>query len=381
MYGRLGISPFINASGHNTAQGGSLMPEEVIAAMAAAARRHVSLRELQDAAGRRIAEITGAPAALVGSGAAGCILLGAAACLTGKNVTRIQALPESLPDGKNEMVVWAAPRPNYMYQACQAAGARLVEVGESGGPVTPEDFGDALHSRTAGILLVLAPIDQAREHIADWREFVAAVCLYAEVSKVPVLIDAASELPPRGLIPELLDLGVAGVIVSGGKAVRGPQSTGLLLGWPDLVEAAALNGNPHSAIGRPMKVGKEEICGVVAAVERFFSMDEAAQLAEWRARAEAIAKAVNGAGAARVRAEVIERDPDYGRPPVVAKAVVHFAQGGAAADALHRQLAEGGEPRINALRMREDLVFNPMSLEPGDAESIADRLTGLLRCG
>lgn len=395
VYSRLGVATFINASGHNTAQGGSLMPEEVLAAMAAAARRHVSLRELQDAAGKRIAEIAGAPAALVGSGAAGCILLGAAACLTGKDVTRIQALPEMLPDGKNEMVVWAAPRPNYMYQACQTAGAQLVEVGEIGGLVTPEDFGDALDSRTAGILLVLAPIDQqlsalaagaegvrpsgedALAHIADWREFVGEVCRYAEVAGVPVLIDAASELPPRGLIRELLDLGVAGVIVSGGKAIRGPQSTGLLLGWPDLVEAAALNGNPNSAVGRPMKVGKEEICGVVAAVERFFAIDEVVQLAEWRGRAVAIASAVNGAGAPGVRAEVIERDPEYGRPPLVPKAVVRFAQGAAAADALDRRLRDG-EPRISALRMRADLIFNPMSLDPGDAETIADRLTALL---
>ena len=380
-YARLGVKTFINASGHNTAQGGSLMPDEVVAAMAAAAKSHVLLRELQDAAGRRIAELTGAPAAMVGSGAAGCILLGAAACLTWDDTARIHALPETGPHAENEMVVWAAGRPNYMYQACQAAGAKLVEVGELGGKVTPEDFGDALDSRTAGILLVLASLDTARDEIEDWREFVGEVCRYAEVSDIPVLVDAASELPPRGLIPELLELGVAGVIVSGGKAIRGPQSTGLLLGWPELVQAAAMNANPHSAIGRPMKVGKEEICGVVAAVERFFGMDEAAQLADFRARAETIATAVNAAGVAGIQAEVIERDPHYGRPPIVAKAVLRFSQGGTAADALYRQLADGkgGAPRINALRSRDDLIFNPMAIEPGDAETIAERLRDLLR--
>src|SRR5688572_21288322 len=103
-YARLGIKTFINASGHNTAQGGSLMPDEVVAAMAAAAKGHVRLAELQVAAGKRIAEVTGAPAALVGSGAAGCILLAAAACLTGKDTARIQALPATAPDGPNEMV-------------------------------------------------------------------------------------------------------------------------------------------------------------------------------------------------------------------------------------------------------------------------------------
>ena len=379
-YARLGVATFINASGHNTAQGGSLMPAEVLAAMNAAARRHVRLADLQTAAGRRIAEVVGAPAAVVGSGAAGCILLGAAACLSGKDTGRIHALPQTAPGAVNEMVVWAATGPNYMYQACRAAGAKLVEVGEAGGLVTPEDFGDALDAATAGILLVLAPIDQAREHIPDWREFIGEVCRYADEADVPVLVDAASELPPRRLIPELLDLGVAGVIVSGGKAIRGPQSTGLLLGWPDLVEAAALNANPNSAIGRPMKVGKEELCGVVAAVERFFGLDEAAQLAEWRGRAVAICTAVKAADAAGVSAEVIEGHPDYGRPPLVPKAVLRFARGGAAADALYKELAEGiGGPRINALRQREDLIFNPMSLEPGEAETIAERVADLLR--
>src|SRR5688572_6877636 len=107
-YGRLGVKTFINASGHNTAQGGSLMPDEVVAAMAAAAKGHVRLAELQVAAGKRIAEVTGAPAALVGSGAAGCILLGAAACLTGKDTARIHALPAVGPTDVNEMVVWAS---------------------------------------------------------------------------------------------------------------------------------------------------------------------------------------------------------------------------------------------------------------------------------
>ncbi|HET7768293.1 MAG TPA: hypothetical protein VFN74_05915 [Chloroflexota bacterium] len=380
-YARLGVATFINASGHNTAQGGSLMPDEVLAAMSAAAKRHVRLADLQAAAAKRIAEVVGAPAALVGSGAAGCILLGAAACLTGKDTARVHALPQTRPDAVNEIVVWAASGPNYMYQACRAAGAKLLEVGEIGGRVTPEDFGDALDARTAGILLVLASLDQAREHIPDWREFIEQVCTYADEENVPVLVDAASELPPRGLIPELLDLGVAGVIVSGGKAIRGPQSTGLLLGWPELIEAATLNGNPNSAIGRPMKVGKEEICGLVAAVERFFGMDELVQLAEWRGRAVAIETAVRAAGAAGVSAEVIEGHPDYGRPPMVPKTVVRFARGGAAADALYKDLAEGagGGPKINALRQRDDLIFNPMSLEPGEAETIAERVADLLR--
>lgn len=374
VYDRLGIRPFINASGHNTAQGGSLMPPEVLAAMNDAARRYVWLRALQDAAGKRIAEVIGVPAAVVSSGAAGAILLGAAASLTGKDTAKIHALPESL-DGRNQIVVWKAPRPNYMYQACQAAGGKLVEVGQQGGPVSPEDFRGALNDQTAAILLVLAPIDQARGHIPSWESFIGDVSRYANASGVPVLVDAASELPPRNLARRLLELGVAGVIVSGGKAIRGPQSTGLLLGRTDLIEAAALNNNPLAAIGRPMKVGKEELCGVVAAVERFFAMDETSQLAEWRERAQLIARAAEGISG--VRSEVIEGHPDYGRPPAVPKAVIRPAGGAAAADALYARLA-GGDPAVNGLRQQDYLILNPMTLEPGEAEIVARQLRAAL---
>src|SRR5919202_1560222 len=216
LYARLGVQTFINASGHNTAQGGSLMPPEVLAAMQEAAQRYVSLRDLQDAAGRRIAEVIGAPAALVSAGAASAILLGVAAALTGTDREKVYALPQTL-DGRNQVLAWRARRPNYMYQACQAAGGQLVEAGDVS-RVSPEDFGRALSERTAAILLVLAPIDQARERLGPWPSFVGSVARFANAAGVPVLIDAASELPPRALIRQLLDLGVAGVIVSGGKA-------------------------------------------------------------------------------------------------------------------------------------------------------------------
>jgi L-seryl-tRNA(Ser) seleniumtransferase len=379
VYGRLGVGTFINASGHNTAQGGSLMPPEVLAAMEEAARSYVSLRALQDAAGRRIAEVTGAPAALVASGAAGAILLGAAASLTGTEQARIHALPETPPDGRDRIVVWRAPRPNYMYQACQAAGGKLVEVGPPGAPPDPADFRAALGERTAAVLLVLAPLDQGLGRgpggALRWPDVLGAIAGAARAAGVPVLVDAASELPPRALIRQLLDLGASAVIVSGGKVIRGPQSTGLLLGDPALIGAAALNNNPLAAIGRPMKVGKEEICGLVAAVERFFAMDEAAQLAGWAAAARGIAAAVPaGRG---VRAQVVADDPDLGRPPPVPKAVLGFAGGAPAAEALVAALA-GGEPPIQPLRQGERVVFNPMTIEPGEAEVVAARLRAVL---
>ncbi|MDQ3701349.1 MAG: hypothetical protein M3442_10575, partial [Chloroflexota bacterium] len=358
-----------------TAQGGSLMPPEVLQAMQSAAGSYVSLRALQDAAGRRIAEVIGAPAAVVSSGAAGAILLGVAGALTGTEVSKIHELPETAAGARNQILVWRAARPNYMYQACQAAGGKLVEVGALGGAVTPEAFRDALRDRVAAVLLVLAPIDQARDRLGGWPEFVGGIARAAAERGVPVLIDAASELPPRALVRQLLELGVSGVIVSGGKAIRGPQSTGLLLGQPDLIGAAALNNNPLSAIGRPMKVGKEELCGLVVAVERFFAMDEAAQLAAWHGAAGEIAGAVShGRG---VRAEVLAGHPDFGRPPLVPKAVLHFAGDAARAAAVADRLTEG-DPAIHPLRQGEYLIFNPMTLEAGEPEVVADRLRSAL---
>ena len=372
VYARLGVRPFVNASGHNTAQGGSLMPPEVLAAMQAAAQHYVSLRDLQDAAGQRIAEVIGAPSALVSSGAAGAILLGAAAALTGSDAERVYALPET-PDGRNQVLVWRARRPNYMYQACQAAGGKLVELGDLSS-VAPTDFQRALSAQTAAILLVLAPIDQARDRLGPWPSFVGDVCRSAAAAGVPVLIDAASELPPRALVGQLLDLGCAGVIVSGGKAIRGPQSSGILAGRPDLIAAARLNNNPLQAIGRPMKVGKEEIAGLVVAVERFFGLNETAQLDEWRGWSERIGEAASTLPG--IHAEVIERHPDYGRPPLVPKAVLRFDGGAAAADALNERLRSGDLP-VHALRSMDVLIFNPMTLSPTDVDLICDRLVQL----
>jgi D-glucosaminate-6-phosphate ammonia-lyase len=374
IYAALGVQPFINASGHNTAQGGSLMPAEVLAAMEQAARHYVSLRALQDAAGRRIAEVVGAPAALVSSGAAAAILLGAAACLTGKDEAAVQALPETAAHGRNRILVCRAPRPNYMYQACQAAGGKLWELGQAGAPISPADFREAMEAAAgsvAGVLLILAAVDQAQTDAGGWEACIGQIAAHAAAHGVPVLVDAASELPPRNLIRRLLDLGATAVIVSGGKAIRGPQASGLLLGSPDLIEAAALNNNPLAAIGRPLKVGKEELCGLVAAVERFFAMDEDAQLAEWRETCERIVAAGSGGPSA----EVISGHPGLGRPPLVPKAVFRFDdQAGAAraADALRH-----GQPPIQPLLAGPHLIFNPMTIEPGEAEIVAQRVRQL----
>jgi L-seryl-tRNA(Ser) seleniumtransferase len=368
IYADLGVRTFINATGHTTANGGSIMPPEVVAAMAQASTRYVSLADLHAAAGQRIATAIGAPAAVVSSGAAGGILLGTAAILAGTDPQKILYLPETPPDSKNQVLVWGPLAPNYMYQAVRAAGGHLVEVG--GGPaVDPDAFGAAIGPRTAAVLLVLAYTDHAREANGGWERVIGGVCRQANAAGVPVLVDAASELPPRGLIRQLLGMGATGVIVSGGKAIRGPQASGILAGPPELIAAAVRNNNPNTSVGRSLKVGKEEICGLVVAVERFFSMDEAAQLAEWHGWAQTIVDAARQRGA---RAEVVAGHPDYGRPPIAPKAVIR-CESPAAAEALLERLA-GGEPGVRAQRRDDAVLIHTMVLLDGQAEVVARRV-------
>ena len=377
MYERLGVRPYINAAGHETRHGGSLMPPEVLAAMQGAAQRHVWLPELQAAAGRRVADVVGAPAALITSGAAGAILLAVAGCLTGTDGEKALALPRTPPGARNRVLVWRLPRPNYLYPATEAAGGVLVELGQPDAPVAPEAFGEAIRTgggRVAAVLLMIHVLDERRDLTGGWEPFVGGVSRHANEAGVPVLVDAAAELPPRGLVRRLLDLGVAGVMVSGGKAIRGPQSSGVLAGRPDLIEAATLNNAPEQRIGRPLKVGKEELCGLVAAVERFWALDEGAQLAEWRRWCAEIAGAA--AGRPGARGEVVEGVPGYGRPPVVAKALVHLRDE-ATAEAAAGFLREG-EPGIQLFRRGAALLFNPMALLPGEAATVARRLGQVL---
>ncbi len=379
IYAGLGVRPLINASGHNTAQGGSLMPPPVLEAMREAAGRYVQLRELQDAAGRRIAEVLGVEAALVSAGAASGILLATAACLTGDDRQRIWALPRPPGDApRNEVVVLGSPRPNYMYQAAEAAGARLVEVGheQGDGPLAPELFTQAFGRRTAAVLLVVATLDRLRPRTGGAEQFIAGVARAASAAGVPVLVDAAAELPPRANFRRFLDAGAAVAIFSGGKAIRGPQCTGLVLGRRDLIAAAALNNNPNTAIGRPMKVGKEEIAGLVRAVELFMAMDEAEQLRGWERQARTVVDAL--AGLPGVEAAVVAGHDHYGRPPVAPKAVIRLAPGHwPAPEQVVRALLEG-DPPIAISRFGGDLVVNPMTLEPGEIDVVAERLRHIL---
>lgn len=285
IYARLlGVEPLLSVRGHTTIIGGSRMRAEVLRAMAEANDFFVDMFELNAAAGRRIAEVMKAEAALVTAGSFSAMILGAAACLTGTDRARVDALPHPTWP-KRECLTQKAHRFDYD-RAYRAAGMTMVDV------ETREQLASAISEKTA-MLAVLASVERSegrRPGVMTPREFVDI----GKKAGVPVLVDAASELPPASVLTRYTTMGADLVVISGGKGLEGPQSTGILAGRKDLIEAAALNHSPNTAIGRGMKVGKEEIVGLVTALNRYIQLDHDALQETWNRRARYIADQLEG---------------------------------------------------------------------------------------
>jgi L-seryl-tRNA(Ser) seleniumtransferase len=279
----LGIRPFINASGTITTLGGSLMAPEVLDAMRAAAAAFVDLNALNIKAGECLAQMIGVDAAHVSAGAASGMQLAAAACLTGSDEERICKLP--FTEGwKNEFVISKVDRHTYIHQGIEICGGKLVRVGSDASVATAQIMA-GVGERTAAIVHFLGK--QTKEQLAE-------VIAGARPLGVPVIVDAAAQLPPRSNLTELTAMGASLVVFSGGKGMRGPQCTGLVVGQREFVEAVRLNASPFSSAGRGMKVGKEEIFGLIAAVELFLAGSDEEDRECWEKRSARIVEALDG---------------------------------------------------------------------------------------
>jgi L-seryl-tRNA(Ser) seleniumtransferase len=277
-YQKLEVTPLINAAGTYTFLSASTMPDEVQAAIALASLRPVNLMELHEAAGKYLAERLKCEAALVTSGAAAGLTLGTAACVTMGNKDAILKIPSELGGLKDEVLVQKAHRYDYDH-AIRNCGVRFVEV------ETLEEYEKAFSDRTVMTQFFNAG-QGGRISREDWIRV-------AHQRGVPCFNDAAADVPPISNLWNYTQMGFDLVTFSGGKGLRGPQCTGLLLGRKDLIEAAKLNNSPHSnTVGRGMKVAKEEIVGLVAAVDWFLAQDDAAMQAEFTKRADRIASTV-----------------------------------------------------------------------------------------
>ena len=277
-YEKLGVTPFINAAGTYTILSASTMPDEVQAAIVLASRRPVHLNELLDASGAYLARRLRCEAALVTSGAAGALVVGTAACVTLGNEQSILGIPTDMSGLRNEVIVQKSHRYDYDH-ALRNCGIRFVDV------ETLDEYDQAFTDRT-----VMAHFFNAAEGKISREDWVRV----AHQHGVPCFNDAAADVPPISNLWNYTQMGFDLVTFSGGKGLRGPQCTGLLLGRKDLIEAAKKNNSPNSnTVGRGMKVAKEEIVGLVAAVDWFLNQDDAAMEAEYRQRAERIARHVS----------------------------------------------------------------------------------------
>jgi L-seryl-tRNA(Ser) seleniumtransferase len=362
VYQALGVKHVINATGTVTNLGGSLMPPEVVAAWVDASRHFVNLLDLQDKVGQRIAKLIGVEAAMVTTGAAGALLLGTAAAVTGGNPKFIRRLPDT-SGMKNEVIIQKAHHTCYDNQLTDV-GVRLVEV------ETAADVQKAVNKRTALMFFMNVAERNGRIPIGDWLDL-------ARCHKVPTLLDAAADVPPLERLSGYNRMGFDLVAFSGGKAMRGPNDTGLLLGRKDLIEAAKRNTNPHcGTIGRMMKVSKEDMIALLAAVERFVRLDHKAEAREYEGRLGVIEAALKDIPTLKSERIV----------PPIANHVPHLLlfwdekRVKLTRQRLTRELFQADPPiqigRVSGTGDRGVLI-SVLTLQPGEERTIAERLRSI----
>ena len=360
VYDRLGVRPIINARGMNTMASGSLMPPPVLDAMAEAATQFVDMAELNARAGEYIARLVGVEAAHVSSGSAGALLLAAAACLAGDDPARIKQLPDTT-GLRNEIVIQACQR-FQSDQALRTAGARLVEAGTAE-RCTRDQLVAAINTRTAALIYIVSP--RLGEHGVSVEELIEV----AHAHGLPAIVDAASTLPPTGHLTHWTDKGADLCIFSGGKGIRGPQTTGLLVGRADLVRAAAMNAAPNPSVGRPCKVSKEDVVGLVTALELFLTSDHQSEWGHHAVEAETIAAAIRDLPGVDV---TIEDDPSIWTSPNVLIGLDQ-AVTGLTPERLMEALRHG-EPPIMTRVFQGRLLVDPHCLLGDEASIVARRL-------
>ncbi|WP_255171483.1 aminotransferase class V-fold PLP-dependent enzyme [Natrononativus amylolyticus] len=312
IYDELEVPTVINAASTKTRIGGSLIRPEAVEAMASAAESFVRISDLQARASDLISEVTGAEAGYVASGAAACLTLGTAACIADTDLKTMDELP--LAEGAANEVIMPRSHRNGYDHAIRLAGAKIVDVGNNDnhlgtGSVNTElwEIEAAITEKTAAVAYMQKSYSQP-----DLED----VCAVAHEHDVPVIVDAAAELPPKRNLSRFIDEGADLVVFSGGKAIRGPQASGILAGREDLIESAAMQhldmhvaedvweppanlidlerfaGVPRQGVGRPLKVGKEEIAGLIRALQLFVDEDHDARVREWTERTDGMASAL-----------------------------------------------------------------------------------------
>jgi len=363
-YEELGVTPVINAQGTMTMLGGSLIRPEVEVVMAQASRHFVSIPELEEAAGRRIAQMLKLPdgySALVTSGAAAAMQSGLAGILTGDNETLIKQLPD-LTGMKSEVILQKSHRNPFDHQL-RGTGVKLVEV------ETRDQLRAAVNERTAMMHFTNFANEAGQIKVDEWAKL-------AKEYKIPCFNDAAADTPPVSHLWDYTNLGYDLVAFSGGKAIRGPQCAGLLIGRADLVRYALLNNSPHEdTLGRGQKVGKEEILGMIKALELYLNEDYEALSKQWQDRLDLISREITsipGVSTSFFTPDIANHVPHMriawdSRIPLTPQQVAKALR-----NSRPSIVIGGGEGKPG-------LSMNSFMLQPGEDQIVAERLTQILR--
>ena len=359
VYARFGVTPVINAGGTHTTHGGSMMRPEVREAMSLAAESFVDLVELKRATGRFVAEITGAEAGMICSGAAGGLVLATAAVMSGTDPEKIAQLPNST--GMKNEILMQRNNPSGYTKCHEYAGATLTYAGNESG-ATQDQLADAITDDTAAILHTFA-YGPARPGLT--LPETVEVARNAR-NPLPVIVDGAAMLPPKENLTKYISEGADLVTFSGGKYIGGPQSAGLLAGRAELVEAALLNSGPGMAVGRPQKVGREELIGMATALQLFVESDDEARTDAMQRRAQHISDRLQGIPGITASVEL-----DYLQFHVP-NCVIRFDSADEA-DRVWEGMHEGN-PRVYIARISGGLTANAVNILDGQEEAVAQRL-------
>lgn len=389
VYEDLGVRRIINACGTWTSLSGTLMNPEVLEAMKEASRSFVALDELQAKAGEFIAKVTNSEAAYVTSGASAALTLGTAACITGLDPVKMNHLPDT-SEMRNEVVVQKCHRSGYDH-AVRAAGAKFVEVG-----LSDQCFGfeleNAINENTVAVFYMVGKNEEVSLSLTE-------VLKIAHAREIPVLVDAAAQLPPRENLKTFTNAGADLVCFSGGKAIQGPQSTGILCGRKDLVTAATLQnqdmgvpwswrtelfdntllpGPPEQGIGRGFKVGKEEIVGLVTALKLFLSGNDKEELNGWEKLVEYLLQNLQGLPGATVEKIPAVVEPQKRIHPPCVKIQLQ-ADAKKTISQLVNQLRKTNPPIFCREQINKNtIIINPYNLGSDDLEIITRRIWKIL---
>lgn len=361
-YQSLGVRPLINAYATMTKFGGSLMPPEVLAAMNEAASAFVDLQLLQRRVGDAIAELTRNEAAYVTSGAAAGIVLASAAAVLHKRPDALKRFPD-IAAFNHEAVIIRTQRNAYDY-AIHQTGLKYIEIEAS-----PAALRAAINERTACVFWFHGRLVRAGD--MPLAELIAI----AADHDIPVIVDAAAQLPPVDNLWRFTEMGAALALFSGGKDLRGPQTSGLMLGRRDLIESIRPISNPNHGLGRPLKVGKEEMMGLLAAVERYLALDHAARERYCEETTQLFCAALNplpGVHAERAFPN------EAGQPLPRCRVTVDPAVLGRSADDLVTAFLEQDPAIAVAPDAEASFFLNPMTLNPGEEVIVRDACLKLL---